>query len=348
MAYMSSSAPLPQNSLMPPPAAKVAASNARIARDFLASRTGRERVYSTLPTAASFWGMGPGLAVDANQMIGQSETARQSVLIGLGLPANLEEPTLDQITTAAPTVVSLNAPDTTGGIDQSQTGLMPAAAPSQTYGGLWASPKNADRGRGQRAVVSVVTRQGRDVRSGPLNLNAVGPGCPALSVRMAPQPLPAMPSPPSAPNPPSPASMPQLRPPTYANICWALKNGVVLQSQLDPIVNYTCTQLGYFEGSSCPPPPNTQQFLNQNPSWNRQHINVSAADLAAIPPAPSVNSCQSSYALGGMSGVSLDWGDAGMQQTGCCGGAVSGPVLLGLGIAAVAALLIFDRKRRGR
>src|SRR5208283_577023 len=141
MPYLSSSAPLPQNSLMPPPADQAAASNARLLRDFLQSRHGRERLYSTIPTAASLWNLGPGLAVDANQMLGQSESARESVLIGLGLPQSLQEPTLDEIAAAAPVVVSLNASDTTGGLDATQTGLMPSPAPVQTYGGLWASAK---------------------------------------------------------------------------------------------------------------------------------------------------------------------------------------------------------------
>ena len=60
MAFLSSNAPLPQNSLQPPPAWKVAASNARLYANAQASMTGRERVYSDLPGIESFWGEGAG------------------------------------------------------------------------------------------------------------------------------------------------------------------------------------------------------------------------------------------------------------------------------------------------
>jgi len=85
------------------------------ARDFMASRTGRETVYANTPTAASLWREGHGLAVDASQILEQSETSRQSILIGLELPQPLQdamlmqEATLAQIQASAPVVSSLNA-----------------------------------------------------------------------------------------------------------------------------------------------------------------------------------------------------------------------------------------------
>ena len=209
MAYMPSSAPLPQNSLMPPPQGQVNASNARLMRDFMASRTGRERVYSTIPTAASFFKeVSPALAVDAAQMLGQSESARQSVLIGLGLPSNLQDPSLDQIVAAAPANVSLNAPSTTGGLDQTQSGSMPAAAPvqvipglwsSQVIPGLWSSPNQNGNGKGQRGVTGIGSRLqigGRPSKSENQSQFDSGPGC-APPLALPPQPLPAMPSPPA-------------------------------------------------------------------------------------------------------------------------------------------------------
>lgn len=120
MAFLSSNAPLPQNSLQPPPAWKVAASNARLYANAQASMTGRERVYSDLPGIESFWGEGAGLARDAAYIIPASEMARRSVLNGLtplGTASSVASdtgamsPVIGQpIAANPPQVLSLNAP----------------------------------------------------------------------------------------------------------------------------------------------------------------------------------------------------------------------------------------------
>lgn len=118
MAYLSSNAPLPQNSLNSPPAWKVAEANARLYENFMASRTGRERVYADLPGADSFWALGAGTAKDASVQIGASELARRSVLNGLS-PLGVENtstavgavgPTGQPLYAQPPAVYTLNGP----------------------------------------------------------------------------------------------------------------------------------------------------------------------------------------------------------------------------------------------
>ena len=177
MSFVSPSAPLPVNSGSPAPAVIDTAMVARIAN---ASRTGRERVYANIPTAASFWDLGPGLAVDASQILPQSEQSRQAVLIGLS-PETVyisDEATLEKIQASAPVVSSLTgSPGDTGGASTSESGLMPAPAPHQTFGHLWASAKlpGGGTGYGQRGVIAnVVTRPARGHFTAT---PALGPGC---------------------------------------------------------------------------------------------------------------------------------------------------------------------------
>ena len=145
MAYFSSDAPLPQNSLNPPPAWKVAASNRRLYENAMASQSGRERVYADLPDAESFLSEGAGLVVDASYIIPASEMARRSVLNGLVVPATGNPssgavgPNGQPISGQTPIVYSLNAPtgQATGASPSftPQTPTMPQAAPITTgYG----------------------------------------------------------------------------------------------------------------------------------------------------------------------------------------------------------------------
>lgn len=123
MAFLPTNAPLPQNSLDPPPAWEVAASNARLYQNFMASRTGRERVYANMPGVESFWAEGPGLAKDASYIIPASELARQSVLNGL-TPLNNSPAVSPQglpISASPPQVLSLNAPATSATIQTTTT-----------------------------------------------------------------------------------------------------------------------------------------------------------------------------------------------------------------------------------
>jgi len=210
MAYMSSSAPLPQNSLMPPPADEVRASNARILQSFLASRTGRERLYANIPTAAELWEVSPGLAVDANQRLGESEYARQSILVGLGLPSDLSGASLAQVRSNAPQVVSLNGAVTTaGGLDTTQNGLMPAPAPVPTVGGLWASKQLPNESTKTWYSTESKKRNLQGMAS-PQNVSFdnVGPGCrPVTFFSTGSQPVTTLPVPIPASNPPSPQSV---------------------------------------------------------------------------------------------------------------------------------------------
>ena len=136
MSYLSSSAPLPQNSQDPPPAAEVARSNARLLRNFNISREGRDRVYANVPTAASLWKLGPGLAADADYILKASETGRESVLIGVSpdtSAVSAGSPTLAQIQAGAPQVVSLNASTTPLALTTAAV-VMPPAAPATVAG----------------------------------------------------------------------------------------------------------------------------------------------------------------------------------------------------------------------
>ena len=192
MGYVSSSAALPPNSAVAgPPVIDTAAVDAI----FNASRTGRERVYANCPTAASLWDLGSGLAVDASQILGQSEQSRQAVLIGLA-PAESAlsaEPTLAEILASAPVVSSLNgSPGDVGGASP-ESGVMPAPAPHMTYGGLWASAKlpGGRTGAGQLGVTTVVTTRPskRNIKPTP-NL---GPGCTLPYTRFGGAPRPGAP-----------------------------------------------------------------------------------------------------------------------------------------------------------
>lgn len=101
MAYRSSSAALPQNSLTPAPANPD--SDARILATKRAINEGRQRLYDNTPPISSFLTMGPGVAADAARMMQRSELAHQS-MFGAG---PLQSTSEDQ-TSHAPIVVPLN------------------------------------------------------------------------------------------------------------------------------------------------------------------------------------------------------------------------------------------------
>jgi hypothetical protein len=130
MGYVSSTAPLPQNSLDPPSQSEQAASYHRLFRDHQASRTGRERVYANIPTAEQLYPVSLGLAVNAAGILNASENGRESILIGVsGLPSISQPETLAQVQAAAPVVVpmdsSLGLPGAT---------VMPATVSEAGYG----------------------------------------------------------------------------------------------------------------------------------------------------------------------------------------------------------------------
>lgn len=175
MAFVSPSSPLPYNSAVPGPPV--------IDTDYVnmvanASRTGRERVYANVPTAASLFHLGGGLAVDANQILQQSEQSRQAVLIGLA-PATsylADDASLAEIQANAPVVSSLQGSPGDVATFSGESGLMPAPAPHLTYGGIWASPKlpGGGTGSGQLGVNTIVTRPSKHFLK---TTDKLGPGC---------------------------------------------------------------------------------------------------------------------------------------------------------------------------
>ena len=133
-----SNASLPQNSLDPPTAREIADTNRRLYQNFMASRTGREAAYSTLPSVESFWDEGAGLAKDVQYIVPASEMARRSVLNGLSPLGTANNATARAHTSSgmgvmvtAPTVLSLNAPSTSQSIATLST-PSPVVSPQQT------------------------------------------------------------------------------------------------------------------------------------------------------------------------------------------------------------------------
>ena len=148
-----STAGLPQNSLDPPTAQQVAATNRRLYQNFMASRTGREAIYSTLPSVESFWDEGAGLAKDVQYIVPASEMARRSVLNGLSPLGTANNATATAssssgmgVSVTVPTVLSLNAPSNSQTIStlampspvvSPQQTIMPEGAPvPSSYGYL--------------------------------------------------------------------------------------------------------------------------------------------------------------------------------------------------------------------
>lgn len=215
MAYVDASAPLPQNSAMPVPRAELEASDRRRMAAFMASRTGRERVYANLPTAAELWNVSHGLAADANQIIGQSEVSRQSVLIGMGLPYDLSDAatdSIDMVAAAAPVVVSLNG-DNAVGSGATQNGTMPAAAPvwDPSVGLYREGPKTGANKR--RNTHFEVKQQLAEMGIAQVSsTQSIGPGCRAVSaIPKGSQSQTTLPLPQPAPNPPSPQPVTAVR-----------------------------------------------------------------------------------------------------------------------------------------
>jgi hypothetical protein len=134
MAYRSSSAALPQNSLTP--AAANPDSDARIQATKRAINQGRSRVYGNTPALESFVSMGPRVAANAMEMLSRTDVARQSIFSGSDDVA----PQVSQPVGVPPIVVPLN-----GTPQQISGGFQPSpvrspAPPSATM------PQQAPRG----------------------------------------------------------------------------------------------------------------------------------------------------------------------------------------------------------
>ncbi len=80
--YVRSDSPIPQNGMLPPPAACVDASNAAIELARCVSTAGRMIAYGTVPTYESLRAISPGVEESASIMLPASELARRSILTG--------------------------------------------------------------------------------------------------------------------------------------------------------------------------------------------------------------------------------------------------------------------------
>ena len=164
---------------------------------------------------------------------------------------------------------------------------------------------------------------------------------------------------------PVPVSVPQTASaPKYKNLCWALRNGAVDQSQFDPAefqaLQYRCSQLGY--AGACIPPANIALWLDQQRrAGTLPHISVPQSVLDSIEPAPVLTAvnCPTSYQMGGMAayrrrkGMGAAWGDAGSVPTsagwpGASSGMSSGwGALLFFGAIGVGLYLMGGQRGRG-
>jgi hypothetical protein len=139
---------------------------------------------------------------------------------------------------------------------------------------------------------------------------------------MMPQPAPTVIAPaPAAPAlpttqssyPPTPVQI--MSTPQWTNLCWAMRNGAVLQSQFTSAdylnLDWACNQKGYV--GACPPPPDVEQYLIQG---NLPMIPVSQATIDAIPNAPDLTdvACPQSYVMAGLSGIAPAWGSYSRQS----------------------------------
>jgi hypothetical protein len=152
MAYVSSDAPLPQNSRMQPPAECVDASNAAIRLAACISRTGRRLVFNTVPTLASFRPLGLPVVVSAAVALPQSDLARSSILAS-AVPSS-DASTLSVEgggQAAAPAVVPLNwLAETEGvgsscGVVQGSAGSAALQQPAVVMPELWGRHRSADK-----------------------------------------------------------------------------------------------------------------------------------------------------------------------------------------------------------
>jgi hypothetical protein len=199
---------------------------------------------------------------------------------------------------SASTVAAVSAP---------ATAASSTAAPGSSGVGLWVSlPAGGSKGAAGESGGPC----GCDV-AGPV-FHPIGQGAPiplppaaslvpsqgvSAVVRKA---VPAVPAVPTTGAPVYPA-------PTWSNICWAMRFGLVDRSQFDPAqfqaANIRCSELGYTGG--CAPPYAAQMYLQQGlAKGTLPHIDLSDDLIAALPPAPAVVGCDAaSQKAAGLSGL---------------------------------------------
>ena len=160
MAYRSSSAALPQNSLTPAPANPD--SDARLVATTRAINEGRQRLYDNTPSVESFLKMGTRTAADAVRMIQRSDLAHQS-MFGAGPLQSTSEDRASHV----PIVVPLNGGSEVQPVLRSSppTVTMPARIPQGMtgYSPPWAdafapapSAGNGDGGSGWLKWVLII------------------------------------------------------------------------------------------------------------------------------------------------------------------------------------------------
>jgi hypothetical protein len=268
---VSSSAPLPNNSLTPLPQAWADARNARMGMLTLLANRAKSITDCYAPASSFVADAGPIFAAQVAQT--QANIPNATIASGAmdGTPnAPSSGDTSSRV--PAPVVLPLNAValGTVGG------SMMPAESSCHP---------------GRRAVIP----QPRMMMPQP---------APAV---IAPQP--AAPAPPDTQSsyPPSPAQV--MAAPAWKNLCWAMRNGAVLQSQFTAAdymnLDFTCSQKGY--AGACPPPGAVEGYLLQP---NLPMIPVSQTILDAIPQAPDLTGvgCPQSYVMGGLAGIAPRWG----------------------------------------
>lgn len=251
---LSSSAPLPNNTLTPIPQAWLDAGNARIGMLTLLANRAKSITDCYAPASSFIESSGPVVAASVAQVQALASGDASAV------PSAGES----QSNVPPPVVLSLN-PISLG-----------------TPGG------------GMVAARSACSKR-----------RAASPQQPQM---MMPQPAPAvLPAPTPQPIPPSTQS--SYPAPQWTNLCWAMRNGAVLQSQFAPgdynALDWACSQKGYV--GACPPPPDVEAYLLQG---SLPQIPVSQAVIDAIPNAPPLGgvSCPQSYVMAGLSGIAPPWG----------------------------------------
>jgi hypothetical protein len=274
---LSSSAPLPNNSLTPLSQSWVDARNARIGMLTLLANRAKSITDCYAPAVSFLSDVGPIVAAQVAQA--QSNMSNATIASGTtdGTP-NATSSGDTSSNTPAPVVLPLNsvALGTVGG------SMMPAESSCHP---------------GRRAPIP----QPRMMMPQP------------APVVIAPQPAaPALPATQSS-YPSTPAQI--MSTPQWTNLCWAMRNGAVLSSQFTAAdylnLDWACSQKGYT--GACPPPPNVQKYLAQG---NLPMIPVSQSVIDGIPQAPDLTgvACPQSYMMAGLSGIAPQWGSYSRSQ----------------------------------
>ncbi len=195
-------------------------------------------------------------------------------------------------------------------VAQAQANISADTIASGTDYGTPTAPSSGNLPPGAPAPVVLPMNQISYGQPGGSSIPAVSSCDPRQAMAPIPQPQMMMPQPAPAILPaPPPTAEQVMAAPGWKNLCWALRNGAVLQGQFAPsdymALDMACGNKGYV--GSCPPPPDVEQYLAQG---NLPTIPVSQAMIDAIPQAPDMTGvgCPQSYVMAGLSGYAPPWG----------------------------------------